>query len=95
MITYKNIEFLKKRLLKNNGFKVSCWDDYGIKVNGRIYKLNVYGDLKGNPSSYVIFTNKRSNESIEIHYNLLKNRLRTMLLSPASMNFPNILSLLQ
>lgn len=70
--TYKDIEALKKRLIKNNGSKVECWDDWGIKVYGKVFKMEAYGDIHKTGLQYVIFRNKRTFEGIEIHYKLLK-----------------------
>lgn len=69
---YKDLERLKHRLIKNNGKKVNCWDDEGIKVAGKKYKLTAYGDIKPH-KSYVIFNTKK--EQIEIHYYLHKENI--------------------
>jgi hypothetical protein len=48
MKTYKNIECLKAKLIKNNGFKVKCWSDEGVKVNKKHYCMFQYGNMKYN-----------------------------------------------
>lgn len=56
MITYKDIDRLGKRCIKNNGRPVEVWDDNGIKVNDKIYRQMEYGNYyKGN--RYIIFRN--------------------------------------
>jgi len=73
--TYKTIEHLKKRCIKNNGKPVNLWDDWGIKINGRIYKLLEYGNMGYNftGNCYINFYNKSKNDYITIEYNLTKN----------------------
>lgn len=59
MKTYKSFEHLKKRAIKNNGSPVKIWDDWGIKVNGKIYRQMEYGNKGYNftGNCYVIFRN--------------------------------------
>lgn len=59
MITYKTIEHLKKRAIKNNGKQVNIWNDEGIKVNGRIYRQMEYGNVGYNftGNCYITFRN--------------------------------------
>ena len=73
MKCYKNIEILRKRLLKNNGKKVNCWEDDGIKVNKKIFKLISYGGKALN--SFVCFERKEG--MITINYKLLKENEKT------------------
>jgi len=59
MKTYKSIEHLRARAIKNNGKPVEIWDDEGIKVNGKIYRQMEYGNMEHNfkGNSYVTFRN--------------------------------------
>jgi len=59
MKTYKSLQHLEKRLIKNNGQKVNCWDDDGIKVEGKIYRQMEYGNMGYNftGNCYVTFRN--------------------------------------
>lgn len=59
MKTYKNLQALKKRCIKNNGKPVEVFDDQGIKVNGKIYRQMEYGNMgrKFTGNCYVTFRN--------------------------------------
>lgn len=59
MITYKSIEHLKKRAIKNNGKPVFIWNDEGIKVNNKIYRQMEYGNMESNfkGNCYITFRN--------------------------------------
>lgn len=59
MYTYKTLEHLKKRAIKNNGKEVNIFDDEGIKVNGKIYRQMEYGNMGYNftGNCYVTFRN--------------------------------------
>ena len=59
MKTYKSLEHLKKRAIKNNGKKVEIWNDDGIKVNGKIYRQMEYGNIGYNftGNCYITFRN--------------------------------------
>jgi Icc-related predicted phosphoesterase len=75
MITYKNMEMLEKRAKDNTGDKVKIWDDYGIKVNGKVYRMLEYGNMGYNftGNSYCTFYNKTTDDYITIEYELLHN----------------------
>lgn len=59
MRTYKSLEHLKKRAIRNNNKPVVIWDDDGIKVNGRIFRQMEYGNMEYNfkGNCYVTFRN--------------------------------------
>ena len=59
MNTYKNLECLRKRAIKNVGKPVKLWHDSGIKVGGKIYRQMEYGHTGYNftGNMYVIFRN--------------------------------------
>ena len=59
MRTYKTLEHLEKRAIKNNGKQVALWSDEGIKVNGKIYRQMEYGNMGHNftGNCYVTFRN--------------------------------------
>ena len=59
MKTYKSLKHLKKIAIKNNGKPVFIWDDEGIKVNGKIYRLMEYGNMGYNftGNCYITFRN--------------------------------------
>ena len=59
MYTYKTLEHLKKRAIKNNGKEVNIWSDEGIKVGGKIYRQMEYGNIGYNftGNCYVTFRN--------------------------------------
>ena len=59
MKTYKTIEHLRARAIRNNGKRVMIWDDWGITVGGKIFRQMEYGNKGNNFSgnSYVIFRN--------------------------------------
>ena len=60
MRTYKDLQALRKRGIKNEGQTVrNLWDDSGIKVENKIYRQMEYGDTGYNftGNSYIIFRN--------------------------------------
>ena len=70
---YKNLEALEKRLTKNNGGLVECWDDDGISVGRRAFRMvSYYGQAFGIKNSYAEFQNKKTEEKIVIEYYLDK-----------------------
>ena len=73
MKTYKTLNNLWKRLRANEGKKVNTWNDEGIKVSGKVFKLKEYGNMGYNftGNEYVIFENKKKGQ-IFIEYKLLK-----------------------
>lgn len=59
MKTFKTLSHLEKRLQKG-----ICWGDW-IKVSGKEYKMTEYG---GENDNYILFQNKPTKDTIEIHY---------------------------
>ena len=59
MKTYKDLDQLRKRAIKNNGEPVKIWDDDGIKVAGKIYRQMEFGSMGYNftGNCYVTFRN--------------------------------------
>lgn len=71
MKTYKSLEHFKKRAIKRNGLEeINLWDDWGIKVGGKIYALISYGggSLYHMDYDFIEFRNKRTGGTIFIKY---------------------------
>ena len=74
MKTYKNLKTLEEACKRNNRKPVQVWNDEGIKVNGRIYKVLKYGNMGYNftGNEYITFYNKSTDSYITIEYKLTK-----------------------
>ena len=54
--SYKNLADLEKNAIANNGKPVRIWDDDGIIVGGKRFRMFQYGDINGH--QYVTFINR-------------------------------------
>lgn len=59
MKSYKTTSQLVQKCIKNNGKPVEIWNDEGIKVYGKVYRLMEYGNKGYNftGNCYIIFRN--------------------------------------
>ena len=65
MKRYKNLDELEKKCIENNGKAVEVWDDDGIMIDGKIYRMFEYGDISGH--QYCTFCNRGRGKKIVCH----------------------------